>query len=227
MQDKYGQPRQLIQYELATILNSPTVKLDDAEAFDDFALSTYALVGMLRSLEGQNVYKLRRGSHVDRLLRKMPQNYWYVFVVYCFTHSILKTGTDQIYTISDLAAWLQRKSQAKLIVSRAVALYECVTLKPTKKDQRASSRPKKRSASTYFNSSEDPNSQESASSIPPSKPKPYCPHCDNKEHYLNVCPEFKKLNTGEIIEWIKDGQLCWNGGQSHKLDACVTNLFVV
>lgn len=56
---------------------------------DDFALSTYALIGMLRFLDGQKGYEFRCGTHVDRLLSKIPQNYWDAIVEYCFTHSIL------------------------------------------------------------------------------------------------------------------------------------------
>ncbi|XP_042068926.1 actin cytoskeleton-regulatory complex protein PAN1-like [Haplochromis burtoni] len=65
LQDKYGQPRQLVQSELGIILNAPAIKFGDAEAFDAFALSIQSLVGMLRTLEGQNSFELRCGSHVD------------------------------------------------------------------------------------------------------------------------------------------------------------------
>ncbi|XP_034027219.1 arginine-glutamic acid dipeptide repeats protein-like [Thalassophryne amazonica] len=37
-QDKYGQPRQLVQSELGAILNSPAIKFGDSEAFESFAL---------------------------------------------------------------------------------------------------------------------------------------------------------------------------------------------
>lgn len=38
LQDKYGQPRQLVQSELGVILNAPAVKFGDAEAFDFFPI---------------------------------------------------------------------------------------------------------------------------------------------------------------------------------------------
>lgn len=34
LQNKYGQPQQLVQSELGAILNSPTIKFGDSEAFD-------------------------------------------------------------------------------------------------------------------------------------------------------------------------------------------------
>lgn len=52
LQDKYGQPRQLVQSELGAILNSYTIKSGDAEAFESLALSDQSLVGMLSTLEG-------------------------------------------------------------------------------------------------------------------------------------------------------------------------------
>ncbi len=124
LQDKYGQPRQLVQCELGAILNAPAVKFGDAEAFDDFALSIHSFLGMLRTLEGPNGYELRCGSHVDRLLRKMPPSYRDSFVEYCFSHGILQTGTDRTYTLPDFSACLQLKSQAKHISNRAAALYQ-------------------------------------------------------------------------------------------------------
>ncbi|KAI4886256.1 hypothetical protein NFI96_006961 [Prochilodus magdalenae] len=92
LQDKYGQPRQLVQSELGAIFNSSPIKFGDPEAFDNFALSVQALVGMLRSLEGENGYELRCGSHVDRLLSKLPANYRDSFVEYSLNHGILRTG---------------------------------------------------------------------------------------------------------------------------------------
>lgn len=103
LQEKYGQPRQLVQSELGAILNSPALKYGDANAFDTFALSVQSLVGMLRTLEGENGYELRCDSHVDRLLSKMPPAYHNGFAEYCLSHHILQTGTDITYTLPDLA----------------------------------------------------------------------------------------------------------------------------
>ncbi|KAK9969697.1 hypothetical protein ABG768_027849 [Culter alburnus] len=115
LQEKYGQPRQLVQAELGAIMSTPPLRMGDTNAFDSFALSVQSLVGMLRTLEGQNGYELMCGSHVDRLLGKMPPAYRDGFVEYCLSHGILQTGTDRTYTLPDLAAWLQTKSQAKIL----------------------------------------------------------------------------------------------------------------
>lgn len=124
LQDKYGQPRQLVQNEIGAILNTPALRFGDSEAFDAFALSIHCLihptlVGMLRTLEGKNGYELRCGSPVERLPSKMPPSYHDGFVEYCLNQGILRTGTDQTYTLPDLSSWLQIKSQAKHTAGRA------------------------------------------------------------------------------------------------------------
>ncbi len=122
LQEKYGQSRQLVQSELGAIMSAPPLKMGDFNAFDSFALSVQSLVGMLRTLEGQNGYELMCGSHVDRLLAKLPPAYRDSFVEYCLSHGILQTSKDRTYTLPDLEAWLQTKSQAKHFSSRAAAV---------------------------------------------------------------------------------------------------------
>ncbi|KAL4007047.1 ATP-binding cassette, subfamily C (CFTR/MRP), member 12 [Sarotherodon galilaeus] len=221
LQGKYGQPRQLVQSELGTILNAPAIKFGDAEAFDAFALSVQSLVGMLRTLEGQNGFELRCGSHVDRLLSKMPPSYRDGFVEHCLNQGILRTGTDQTYTLPDLSSWLQMKSQAKRIAGRAASLYSPEAYKPTKKDQRLPNKPKEKSTTFFLTSRETPSSE--GSSVRPKssfRPKPYCPRCENKEHFLNACVEFKKLTTDQMVRWLTDEQRCWKCERTHQPEVC-------
>ncbi|KAK7877689.1 hypothetical protein WMY93_031608 [Mugilogobius chulae] len=218
LQDKYGQPRQLVQSELGAILNSPAIKSGDAEAFDTFALSVQSLVGMLRTLEGPIGYELRCGSHVDRLLSKMPPAHRDGFVEYCLCRGILQPGTDLTYTLPDLAAWLQMKAQAKRLASRATYLYNPAP-SPAKREQHGP-RHKDKSASVLLCSGEPANKPTTPQKSPYSKPTPFCPFCNNKEHYLNFCPDFKKLSTGEIKKWIQEGDRCCKCGRNHKATAC-------
>lgn len=219
LHDKYGQPRQLVQSELGVILNSPALKFGDSEAFDAFALSIQSLVGMLKTLEGHNGYELRCGSHVDRLLSKMPPSYRDGFVEYCLNQGILQTGTDRTYTLPDLSSWLQMKSQAKRIAGRAASLYNYEAPKTPRKDQHLF-RSKEKSTAFLLTAIEERSLKEHSVTPKSSKPKPYCPHCGNKEHFLNACTEFKKLTTDQIVRWIADGQRCWKCGRSHKPEVC-------
>ncbi len=52
-----------------------------------------ALVGLLKSLEDEEGNKLRCGSHVDRLLLKLPPSYHDAFVEHCLHHGILQNGS--------------------------------------------------------------------------------------------------------------------------------------
>ncbi|XP_019218180.1 uncharacterized protein LOC109203254 [Oreochromis niloticus] len=221
LQDKYGQPRQLVQSELGSILNSPQIRVGDPEAFDNFALDVQALVGMLRSLEGENGYELRCGSHVDKLLSKLPASYRDGFVEYSLSRGILRTGTDKTYTLPDFSAWLQVKSQAKRISSRAADMFQDQT-KQGQKGRKSQRYP----STVYYNTD---NRKGDGAHLEPGhrtspikgkiKPKPYCPYCDTREHYLNLCPKFKTLSTTQIAEWIKD-KGCWRCGRNHAPDVC-------
>ncbi|KAI7812616.1 hypothetical protein IRJ41_005718 [Triplophysa rosa] len=221
LQDKYGQPRQLVKSELGAIMNSTPLKLGDANAFDSFALSVQSLVGMLRTLEGQNGYELMCGSHVDRLLVKLPPAYRDGFVEYYLSKRILQTGTDKTYTLPDLAAWLEIKSQAKRISSRAAAMFQSDSPKSYGKAA-ASARPKDQFTPvllTREGSSKGPDAAAQKYSTK-SKPMPYCPYCDNRDHYLNACDRFKRLTTTQIITWIKEEKRCWRCGRNHAAETC-------
>ncbi|XP_070410955.1 uncharacterized protein [Nothobranchius furzeri] len=219
LQDKYGQSRQLVQSELGAILNLPPVRVGDPDGFDNFALSVQALVGMLRSLEGENGYELKCGSHVDRLLNKLPANYRDSFVEYSLNRGILTTGTDKTYTLSDFSTWLQLKSQAKRIAARAA--YMCQD-QPKLRNQK---KPQGPSSNVYY------NTESQAKATPPdpaghirspkpkSGPKPYCPYCDDRGHYLSLCPKFKALSAAEIATWIKH-RSCWRCGRNHAPEVC-------
>ncbi|XP_057704715.1 uncharacterized protein LOC130923208 [Corythoichthys intestinalis] len=218
LQDKYGQPRQLVQSELGAILNSPAIKFGDAEAFDSFALSIQSLVGMLGTLEGPNGFELRCGSHVDRLLSKMPPSFRDSFIEYCLNRGVLRTGSDLTYTLPDLATWLQMKSQAKRLSSRAAALYQHETHKPVKKDR--APQYKEKTTTIFLNAREPPNRSPPAHSKAKFKSNPYCPYCDNKDHFLNNCENFKKLSTAEVAKWIRDGKRCFKCGRNHAAENC-------
>lgn len=130
------------------ILNSPIIRIGNAEAFDDFSLSVHALVGMLLSLEGTNGSQLRSGSHVDRLLSKLPVQYLDGFVELCINRGILTGQTTKTYSLLDLSTWLQLKSRAKRI--SAVELHK-------QEGPQAGKRQPSRQASAIYLSTSDVN----------------------------------------------------------------------
>lgn len=201
-------------------MNSPALRIGDANSFDSFALSVQSLVGM-RTLEGHSGIELMCGSHVDRLLSKLPPSYRDSFVEYCLNRGILQSDSDRTYTLPDLAARLQFKSQTKLISNRAVALYQPEPSKPAKSTRNFSSAvPRERSTPVLLTVKEEPPRSKLAQLKSISKSQSYCPLCDNKDHYLNSCDNFKKLTPNQIVKWIKDGSRCWRCGRSHPVESC-------
>ena len=41
------------------------------------------------------------------------------------------------------------------------------------------------------------------------KGKAYCSYCDNNNHFLNSCANFKQLNMEQKEKWIRDNNSCW------------------
>ncbi|KAJ7992731.1 hypothetical protein DPEC_G00281710 [Dallia pectoralis] len=50
--------------------------------------------------------------------------------------------------------------------------------------------------------------------------KPYCPYCNNSEHYLNQCSAIQSLNKEKVTEWIKTNKKCWRCGRDHQASQC-------
>lgn len=120
---RYVRPRQLVQ----AMLDAPALPMGDTGAFCSFACLVQSLVGALETLEGQNGRELRCSSHVDCLLSKMPPAYRVGFIENCLRVGVLRAGADRTYTLPDLAAWLQTKSEAEQISSQVAALYRAHT----------------------------------------------------------------------------------------------------
>ncbi|KAJ8352094.1 hypothetical protein SKAU_G00235700 [Synaphobranchus kaupii] len=95
LQQRYGQPRQLVQGELKAILTSPAIKPGDAQAFEDFPSAVNTLVGMLSNMDGPSKSELKCGSHVDTLLCKLPTSYRERFAEYCLSKGIIRSGSSQ------------------------------------------------------------------------------------------------------------------------------------
>ncbi|KAI3369403.1 hypothetical protein L3Q82_007473 [Scortum barcoo] len=67
----YDQPHQLSLQRIAELMEEPTIRAGDTIAFRRFALRVRALVGKLAE-DGR--IELKCGSHVARLMRKLPQD---------------------------------------------------------------------------------------------------------------------------------------------------------
>ena len=72
--EHYGQPHQLALRRIAELMEASSIRTNDAGAFKKFALRVRALVGMLDQLGDSGNIELQCGSHVTRLLQKLPQD---------------------------------------------------------------------------------------------------------------------------------------------------------
>lgn len=220
LEQRYGQPRQLVQGELKAILTSPPIKPGDAQAFEDFSSAVSTLVGLLSTMDGSSRAELSCGSHVDTLLSKLPATYRDRFAEHCISKRIIHSGSDRTYTLPDFADWLECKAQAIQVARRATEASKLEVTQFERKTKTAKPHQSK-SATIYvtnqIESSQSPkssatsqaNSSPSQASRKQERFKPYCPYCSNQEHYLSACTEFAKLSTAEKGAWIKEKSKCW------------------
>lgn len=157
------------------------------------SLSVHALVGMLLSIEGPGGSELRCGSHVDRLLSKLPVQYRDGFVEYCLNHGILTGQANQTYSLLDLSTWLQSKSRAKRISEKAVELHKQERPRTGKERQ-----PSRQGSSVYLSRTSESDSTPRAYNKEQVNVKFYCPSCNVRDHFLGSCTEFRKLTKNDI-----------------------------
>lgn len=72
LNEKFGQPHQIALKKIASVMDAPDIRPGDAVAFEKFALQVQSLVGLLRTLGTDGDIELMCGSHVARLLTKLP-----------------------------------------------------------------------------------------------------------------------------------------------------------
>ncbi|CAI5676833.1 unnamed protein product [Oreochromis niloticus] len=104
LNDRLGQPHQLALRRIAAVMDSPHIRRGDAAAFERFSLHIQSLVGMLKTLGPDGEVELQCGSHVARLLSKLPSEQRADFRQCMYNHS------GQAYTLDDLATWLKDES---------------------------------------------------------------------------------------------------------------------
>ncbi|KAJ8361751.1 hypothetical protein AAFF_G00427910 [Aldrovandia affinis] len=139
----YGQPHQLSLQRIARLMEEPTIRSGDTAGFR-FALRVRALVGMLEQLGEDGRIELRCGSHVARLLRKLPQDLRATFRRYLYSRR------DGVPSLMDFAEWLESSpglsSQEALNKPKAYCPYcsntqhfldQCLNFKQLTKEQKA------------------------------------------------------------------------------------------
>lgn len=221
LSEKFGQPHQLALRKIAGVMDAPDIRRGDVEAFERFALQIRALVGMLKTLGPDGEVELKCGSHVARLLSKLPAEMRSEFRRHMCRHP------GVVYNLTDFSDWLQLETwcQDSSTQLGATGQKERVIQKPERLREAKSV---KRMA-TILHGSENLPTKEPVESVS-SKPavhskkkgplKAYCPYCDTEDHYLSQCPIFQSFDKAQIIDWIKTNQRCWRCGRSHQAAQC-------
>ncbi len=70
----YGQPHQLALQRIADLMDGPNIHSGDVKAFCLFGLHVRSLVSMLEQLGQKGTTELECGSHVSRLMSKLPHD---------------------------------------------------------------------------------------------------------------------------------------------------------
>nr|XP_057917974.1 uncharacterized protein LOC131109721 [Doryrhamphus excisus] len=217
--EMYGQPQQLALKRISMLMDGPNVRTGDIKAFKSFALQVRALVGMLHQLGSQGWMELRCGSHVSRLLAKLPHDLRANF------HRYVNPIHNPIPTLINLADWLEYEVRVQVSgdqhssTSARERQVSYKTRPPDYKSQRTTA---------ILHGSESTDLQENSDRAPavpvrdatPDKPKKYCPFCDTVQHYLNQCSNFKLLSVEQRMHWIKANNQCWRCGREHLAAKC-------
>uniref|UniRef100_A0AAV2L8F0 Gag protein n=1 Tax=Knipowitschia caucasica TaxID=637954 RepID=A0AAV2L8F0_KNICA len=192
--EKFGQPHQLALQKIAHVMDSPDIRRGDTEGFERFALQIRALVGMLQTLGQEGEIELRCGSHVARLLSKLPTEMRSEFKRY------MCRNATAVYDMIEFSAWLQLETWCQTSDGHKGS-YGVKEKAPSKPDRHRESRQFPRSTNILHGAEDLTPKDESVSSSPANKkgknPKAYCPYCDTEDHFLSQCATFKCFDKSD------------------------------
>lgn len=213
LHDKFGHPHQLALKKIASVLETPEVRRGDTMAFQKFSLQIQSLVGLLRTLGPEGEIELNCGSHVARLLSKLPPEQRADFR----RHQFKQLGAT--HTLHDLAEWLRYESWCQGFDSQATgrSIKERQNLK-------TDGRPGRQTVTVLHGAGESRETaslyQKESSTSRGVKSKAYCAYCESTEHYLSQCSAVTKLSKDQLREWIRVNKRCWRCARTHQAAQC-------
>ncbi len=213
---QYGQPHQLALQRIAELMDGPNISQGDVRAFRMFALKVRSLVSMLQQLGNKDYMKLECGSHVSRLLCKLPHD-----LQTSFRQSVHPQRVP-IPTMLDLSVWLEFELQVQEDSTR---FYPQMS-KPMpihKRGHQRNTRQPTKATSIFLGTKKDSSDMPTKAPDPkPREKKMFCPYCDAQDHYLNGCASFQRLNRDQKVHWIQSHKRCWRCGRAHQAAQCNT-----
>lgn len=186
------------------MLWTPQTSEEGTQGFERFALQIRALVGMLQTLGQEGEIELRCGSHVSRLLSKLPTEMRAEFRRHMCRRS------NAVYDLMEFSEWLQVETWCQTSDGKKEN-------PSSKADRRGESKPLPRSATILHGAEDVPPKANKKSK---NTTKAYCPYCDTGDHFLTQCATFKCFDKAQMIDWIKTNKRCWRCGRSHQAAQC-------
>ncbi len=216
--DMYGQPHQLVLQRITNLMDGPNIRSGDVKSFKGFALRVRALVGMLNQLGSPGWTELKCGSHVSRLLAKLPHDLRSNF------KRFVNLFQTPIPTLLDFADWLEYEVRVQ-VEGTQYGTYPDHDKHSARKHKRSGFVPQKLTTVVHgreqkVGSLENPKAGYADSDRSQENPKKYCPFCDTVQHYMNQCSNFKLLTKEQIETWIRTDNRCWRCGQGHLSSRC-------
>ncbi|RXN27328.1 hypothetical protein ROHU_020207 [Labeo rohita] len=196
--DMYGQPHQLALQRITSLMDGPNIKGGDVKAFKALALRVRALVGMLNQLGSPGWTELKCGSHVSRLLAKLPYDLRANF------KRFINPLQTPIPTLLDLADWLEYEVRVQVEGTRYYTCPEHEKFSP-RKDKKIGFMTRKVTTVLHGREQKGVSAENSRTGVVSSdkmqeKPKKYCPFCDSIQHYMNQCANVKLLTKEQPQE---------------------------
>ncbi|KAI7811157.1 hypothetical protein IRJ41_011015 [Triplophysa rosa] len=205
----YGQQHKLVLPNTAEVMDGPNTKTGDVKAFKLFSLR----------LGPEGTVELDCGSHVSRLQSKLPYELW--------TSSYIHQLRVTIPSLFDFSDWLEYELQVQDDGCRMIGFQPETSIR--RKEGRSDPRSFKKSTSILMGA-ENPMT---GSDIPTPAPEvthkaarakgrlqAYCPYCDNDNHFLNGCANFKEISNEQKQSWLRKNNRCWCCGRGHHASKC-------
>ncbi|KAI7800557.1 hypothetical protein IRJ41_006145 [Triplophysa rosa] len=217
----YGQPHKLVLQNIAEVMDGPNIKTGDVKAFKLFALRVRSLVSMLEQLGPEGTVELGCGSHVTRIQSKLPYELRTSFKRY--VHPLRVT----IPTLLDFSDWLEYELQVQDDGSRPIDFQPEIRIR--RKEGHRDPRSFKKSTSILMGVEKHMTGSDILTPMPEITHKAarakgrlqaYCPYCDNANHFLNGCGNFKELSNEQKQSWIRKNNRCWCCGRGHHASKC-------
>lgn len=171
---------------------------------------------MLQQLGKKGYVELECGSHVTRLLCKLPHDLQTSFRRFIYPHRV------SIPTLLDFSAWLEFELQVQEDNSR----FSLSTNKPVAMSRKGQSKDLKRQTnptSIFLGTEKCTVSRAMPVKDTASKSRErniFCPYCDGHDHYLNGCSSFSQLSRDKKVKWIQTNNRCWRCGRGHQATKC-------